>query len=829
MIKTNAYLRLLGFLISVFLLVNANLFAQNGGVINLQNLANIQVDELSDDQISEFWTRAQSQGITLEMLQLEAAKRKMPKTELTKLIDRIKNLADVSKKTPETEDDLVDKPKKEKLKDKDEAEDEFAALFSNLVPKPFGHELFTNKNISFEPNLKIATPLNYVLGPDDELLVDIYGYSEETYKLKVSSEGTVRLPVAGPVAVAGLTFEQAKTKISGKLAQVYGKILTGETGVNISLGSIKSIKVIILGEVVKPGTYTLSSLATVFNALYACGGPNDNGSFRNIKIIRGNKTIAVLDVYDFLIKGESKGNVRLQDNDIIQVPAFQSRVEVKGEIKRWAYYETKPDDKLSDLLIFTGGFSKNAYTQRVKVLRNDGAQRGVADVEQSFFKTFKPQNGDVYVVGKLLDRFENRVIINGAVFRPGMFALTPGLTLKQLIQKADGVKEDAFLTRAIIYRLKPDNSKEMLSVNLVDLLNGKTEDILLKREDKVIVASKLEMRDNPVVTIGGLVQKFGEYDFAENMTVEDLIIAAGGFKEGASIKRIEIARRLYDSDKLNKNAEAAKVAEFDVNEDLTFTGKDFKLQPFDIVTVYQKPGFVLQETITLEGELMYPGIYTIAKRSERISDLIKRSGGLTSQSFPEGAILLRKKQQTLTEEVIAKNKLRALKKLSKDTTNLQTAVSEEEEKMYDIVGLDLKKAISKPGSKFDLLLRNGDVLRVPFEKQTVSVSGEVLYPVRIVYESNKSLRNYVNGAGGFTSKALKRGTYVVYANGKARAAKNYVLFKSYPRIKPGAEIIVPVKEDGKKLSPGEIAALANSFASLLVLTITVISLNARSN
>lgn len=829
MIKSNIYFRLTSLLFSVFLLVNANVFAQADGVVNLQNLANIQVDELSDDQISEFWTRAQSQGITLELLQLEATKRKMPKAELAKLVERIKNLSYSGKITSETDYDLVDMPQKEKLKDNNEDDDEFASLFDNLIPKPFGHELFTNKNISFEPSLKIATPLNYILGPDDELLIDIYGYSEETYKLKVSSEGTVRLPVAGPVAVAGLTFEQAKTKIKGKLAQVYGKILTGETGVNISLGSIKSIKVIILGEVVKPGTYTLSSLATVFNALYACGGPNNNGSFRNIKIIRGNKTIAVLDVYDFLIKGELNGNVRLQDNDIIQVPAYQSRVEVKGEIKRWAYYEIKPDDKLSDLLVFTGGFSKNAYTQRIKVIRNDGAQRGVADVEQQMFKTFKPQNGDVYIVGKLLDRFENRVTISGAVFRPGMFAITPGLTLKQLIQKADWVKEDAFLTRAIIYRLKPDNSKEMLSVNLLDLFSGKTEDIVLKREDKVIIASALEMRDKPVVTIGGMVQKYGEYDFAENMTVEDLIIAAGGFKEGASIKRIEIARRLYDSDKLSKDAEAAKVAEFDVNEDLSFTGKDFKLQPFDIVNVYQKPGFVLQETITLEGEVMYPGIYTIAKRSEKISDVIKRSGGLTSQSFPEGAILLRKKQQTLSEEVMAKNKLRALKKVSKDTTNVQTLVSEEEEKMYDIVGLDLKKAISKPGSKFDLLLRNGDVLRVPIEKQTVSVSGEVLYPVRIIYENNKSLKNYVNGAGGFTSKALKRGTYVVYANGKARATKNYVLFKSYPKIKPGAEIIVPAKEDGKKLSAGEIAALANSFASLLVLTITVISLNARSN
>lgn len=810
----------------IFSLVIGNQFvlAQRASGINFQNLSSVKVDELTDDQIEEFWIQATSQGVSLEMLEVEALRRKMPKSELKKLTDKIQQLP-LSKTV--SEDALaIDKPIAANEKtEKKEADDEHYTLFNFLIPKPFGSELFSNKDITFEPNVKIATPLNYVLGPDDEIIVDIFGFSEDTYKLKVSAEGNVRLPSAGPVLVSGLTFEQAKLKLTNRLKEVYGKLNTGETGINISLGSIRSIKVIILGEVVKPGTYTLSSLATVFNALYACGGPNENGSFRLIKVIRGNKVVSTLDVYDFLLKGEAKGNIRLQDNDIIQIPAYKSRVEVKGEIKRWAYYECKADEKLSDVLAFAGGFKPNAYTERIKVIRNSGKQRSFADVSFAGYNTFKVQHADVYIVGKSLDRYENRVIITGAVFRPGVFALTDGLTLKQLIEKADGLKEDAFLTRAIIYRLKEDNTKQMLAVNLNDLFNGKANDLILKREDKIIVASKIEMKEQQTVYVNGFVQRNGSFDYAENMTVEDIIIAAGGFKEGASAKRIEIARRLYDADKLSKSAEAAKVADFDVNEDLTFTGKDFKLMPFDIVNVYQKPGFVMQETVKIEGEVMYPGMYTIAKRDERISDMVKRTGGLTSQAFLDGAILLRKKQQTYTDELISKNKLRVLKKISKDTLDAKNTIEEEVGKTYDIVGLNLNKIISNPGSKQDLYMRDGDVLKIPNTRQTVAVSGEILFPVRIVYQSGKSLRSYVNGAGGCTGKALKRGTYVVYANGKAKGTKNFVVFKHYPKIKPGCEIIIPAKEENKKLSATEIAGLASSFASLIVLTITVISLN----
>ncbi|MFN4082884.1 MAG: SLBB domain-containing protein [Bacteroidia bacterium] len=823
----NKFIFSLLFLFSAIIFNNSSL-AQTSKNINMQNLASIKVDELTDEQIEEFWAKATEQGITLDVLELEATKRKMPKTELNKLLDRIKRTELQNTIELQDEVDINFKSKKEtKKQKKDDEQDEFESLFDQLIAKPFGAELFTNKNISFEPNLKIATPLNYVLGPDDELIIDVFGYSEDTYKLKVSAEGTVRLPTAGPVLVSGLTLEQAKLKLTNRLKEVYSKISTGETGVNVTLGSIRSIKVIVLGEVNKPGTYTLSSLATVFNALYASGGPNENGSFRNIKIIRGNKVVATLDVYDFLMKGESKGNIRLQDNDIIQIPAYQNRVEAKGEVKRWALFETKANETLEDVLQYAGGFKTNAYTERIKVIRNTGKQKGVADVEKQNFKNFKVENGDVFIASKLLDRYENRVSISGAVFRPGVFGLTQGFTLKQLIEKADGLKEDAFLNRAIIYRLKPDNTKEIISVSLNDLLNGNTNDVILKREDKVIIASKLEMQDKKEVTINGLVQKAGNYDYAENMTVEDLIVAAGGFKEGASIKRIEVARRVYNADKLSKNAEAAVVAELDVNENLTLQTKSFTLLPFDIVTVYQQPGFVKQETITIDGEVLYPGVYTISKRSERISDIIKRGGGLTAQSFSDGAILLRKKQLTLTEQVISKNKLRALKKLSKDTVDRNTVIEEEIEREFDIVGIDLKRALKNPQSKFDLILKDGDIIRIPTERQTVAVSGEVLYPVRIIYERGKGLRRYVNGAGGFTNKALKRGTYVVYANGKAKATKNYVLFKVYPTLKPGSEIIVPVKEDARKVSASEIAGLASSFASLIVLTITVISINAK--
>ncbi len=782
--------------------------------LSLQNISTIKIDELTDEQIADFWTKTQANGLTINQLEMEAKRRNMPTEEFNKLKDRINNLQNNS--NLKSKNSNITYRKSINKGEKSEKE------ISSEKSKIYGAELFNNKNLTFEPNLKMATPQNYQLGPDDELLIDIYGYSEESMNLKVSPDGNIRIPLAGIVQVSGLTIEQAKIRIIKSLSQVYDRILTGETKVNITLGNIRSIKVIIVGEANLPGTYTLPSLATVFNALYASGGPNINGSMRNIKVIRNNKTIAVLDIYDFMLKAEAKGNIRLQDQDIIKINPYENKIEIEGEVKRTGFFEVQKNETLKDIINFAGGFTNDAYKEKIKVIRNTNKEKSVADIQQELYGIFTPKSGDVYTIDKLLARFENRVQINGAVFRPGTYALENGLTILKLITKADGLKEDAFLTRAIIYRLKEDNSLTMLSINLEDAKNGKVQDIVLQREDIIQIASKLDLKESYNVSIYGQVLKPGLFPFAQNMKIEDLIIAAGGFKEDASFNRVEVSRRKYDIDKTKTNTEIAIIKQFDLDKDLKDNPNlKFELEPFDIITVYRMPGYETQKNVSIEGEVLYPGSYTLEKNTERISDLLKRSGGLTAASSVDGIILLRKRIKSESENLIQYNKLKALKKQSKDTADINDKIEEENELEYDIVGIDVTKILKKPGSKADLLLREGDLIKVPNEKQTVLVSGEVLYPVRVNVNNASGLKGFVNNAGGFSSKALRRKAYVVYANGTVKATNSFLFLKFYPKIKPGSEIVIPKRDVKKGTSIAEITAIASTFTTIVFLIYTI--------
>ncbi len=782
--------------------------------LSLQNISTIKIDELTDEQIADFWTKTQANGLTINQLEMEAKRRNMPTEEFNKLKDRINNLQNNS--NLKSKNSNITYRKSINKGEKSEKE------ISSEKSKIYGAELFNNKNLTFEPNLKMATPQNYQLGPDDELLIDIYGYSEESMNLKVSPDGNIRIPLAGIVQVSGLTIEQAKIRIIKSLSQVYDRILTGETKVNITLGNIRSIKVIIVGEANLPGTYTLPSLATVFNALYASGGPNINGSMRNIKVIRNNKTIAVLDIYDFMLKAEANGNIRLQDQDIIKINPYENKIEIEGEVKRTGFFEVQKNETLKDIINFAGGFTNDAYKEKIKVIRNTNKEKSVADIQQELYGIFTPKSGDVYTIDKLLARFENRVQINGAVFRPGTYALENGLTILKLITKADGLKEDAFLTRAIIYRLKEDNSLTMLSINLEDAKNGKVQDIVLQREDIIQIASKLDLKESYNVSIYGQVLKPGLFPFAQNMKIEDLIIAAGGFKEDASFNRVEVSRRKYDIDKTKTNTEIAIIKQFDLDKDLKDNPNlKFELEPFDIITVYRMPGYETQKNVSIEGEVLYPGSYTLEKNTERISDLLKRSGGLTAASSVDGIILLRKRIKSESENLIQYNKLKALKKQSKDTADINDKIVEENELEYDIVGIDVTKILKKPGSKADLLLREGDLIKVPNEKQTVLVSGEVLYPVRVNVNNASGLKGFVNNAGGFSSKALRRKAYVVYANGTVKATNSFLFLKFYPKIKPGSEIVIPKRDVKKGTSIAEITAIASTFTTIVFLIYTI--------
>lgn len=777
----------------------------------MKNISEIKVDELSDDQIRQFLAEFKNSGYGINQLEQVAAQRKMPPEEIKKLKDRVEKL---DQHAP-TESQNFDRNYSDQSAKSDVKDD---GGFETLEKKMFGAELFNNKNLTFEPNLKIATPANYQLGPDDELIIDIYGYSEATHRLKVTPEGFIRIPLVGPVQVSGNTIEQARKKIENQLATIYSGINTGQTSVNITLGTIRSIKVNILGEVNMPGSYTLPSLATAFNALYVSGGPNKNGSFRNIKVIRNGKIIATVDVYDFLLKGESKGNIRLNDQDVIKVGPYETRVELKGEVKRPAFYEVIKNETLKDVIGFAGGFTDEAYRERIKVFRNTAKEKSVADVPDEMFGMFTLQTGDAFEIGKIIDRYTNRVEINGAVFRPGIYALEEGMTVSKLIKKADGITEDAFTSRAIIYRLKSDNSSEIISFNVSDVLEGKN-DLVLKREDLIEINSKLALKEEYVVTVLGAVLRPGKYRYAENARVEDLIIAAGGLRESASRKKIEIARR-YKGENERSGTEIAKIITYEVNEDLT-TKSEIFLMPYDIITIYSVPGYGPQKNVNIEGEVQYPGQYTIAGKDERISDIIKRSGGLTDFGFAEGAVLIRTKKLNEADKMIRQQKIDALIKQTKDTTNIQNIINKEVGSLTSTVGIDLDKILKKPGSKHDLLLDDMDLISIPNMKQTVKISGEVLYPVRIPYRKTKGFKRYINGAGGYSQRALKRAGYVVYANGAAKATRKFILFNVHPKIKPGAEIVIPAKEEKKGASAVEIVSIATSITTVAVLIVTL--------
>ena len=798
-----------------------------------QDLSTVHVSDLSDAQIRQLMQQANSSGLSDAQLLQAAQNRGLPPSEAQQLQTRINDVRKKEGYNPGTTDNLKsnDTSKSGRTLNYKVDTDSIAkankkeSFYNKLLPKIFGADIFKNSNLSFAPNLKLATPVNYVVGPEDQLVINVYGNSLVNWKLDVSPEGNINIPGVGLLNVAGKTIEQATLSIKNKLASSNYSIGSGTT-IQVSLGNIRSIKVILIGEVTKPGSYTLPSLATVFNALYAAGGPNYNGSLRQIEIIRNNRIIRRLDVYDFLLKGDQKDNIGLQDQDIIRVPTYRTRVEMAGEVKNPALFEVLPGETLQDVIHFAGGFTDLAYTARVKVLQIDDQQRKITDVFENDYKNYVPLRGDKYVVEQILERFENRVTIRGSVFRPGEYELEKGLTLSRLIEKAAGLKEDAFTGRGSITRLKPDNSKELISFDVQGIIGKTIADIPLQREDSVHISSIFDLRDKYKVTIKGEVRKPGDFAYADSMKVADLIIKAGGFAEGASAKRIEVSRRVFDSDPSNRNSSVAQVYSVNIDANLKAGDLNFTLKPFDMVSIYSLPGYETQKTIKIEGEVIYPGYYTIQKKNEKISDVIKRAGGVTASADVEGGSLKRDNSAVLgidktKIDTVELNKERAerLKRLQRsfnDSTKTDTT-----QLRNNYVGIDLKKILEKPGSNNDLILENGDVIRVPKQQQIVRVNGEVLYPSAVVYEESKSFKDYVLNAGGFSPSALKRGAYVVYPNGTVKGTTKFLFWNNHPKVKPGSEIYVPKKPIIKGNTLQDVLGFTTGLVSLIVLFITV--------
>ncbi|MFI5159232.1 MAG: SLBB domain-containing protein [Sphingobacteriales bacterium] len=813
----------------IFIVIFSIFYITNNAVIAQtvpQNLSNVNVSELTDAQIRSMLQQAQATGISDSQLIQQAQARGLSADQLQVLQKRIIAIRQINTNGAGNTDNSELQARKLSFPS-DTLNNPRGLTQRQNSSRIFGADLFRGGNTTFEPNLRLATPINYILGPEDQLNINVYGSSLVNWKLDVSPEGNINIPGIGLLNVAGKTIEQATSSIKSKLVANNYAIGRG-TNVQVSLGNIRSIKVIIVGEVEKPGTYTLPSLATVFNALYSANGPNDNGSFREIEIIRNNHIIRHLDIYDFLVKGDQKDNIGLQDQDIIRVPTYRIRVQMDGEVKRPALFEVLPGETLRDVIRFAGGFTDQAYTSVIKVSQISDQQRRITDVVESDYKNYIPLRGDIYTVGRILDRYENRVTINGAVFRPGQYELQKGLTLNQLIQKSAGLKEDAFTGTASITRLKPDNTTEIISFNLGDIINKSAPDISLQREDVVNISSIFDLRDQYRVSIKGEVRRPGEFSYSDGLSVADLIVKAGGFAEGASAKRIEVARRINNSDPKSTSSFIAQVFSVNVDAQLKSGDAQFKLEPFDIVSVYSLPGYEIQKTVKIEGEVLYPGFYTIRKKNEKISDIVARAGGISASADVEGGTLRRDNISLLG---IDKNKvdttgiarertdqLNRLKQAYKDSTtnNLQLR--------NNYIGIDLKAILNKPGSSIDLIMEDGDIIRIPKQQQVVRVNGDVLYPSAIVYDGNKTFKGYVLNAGGYAPDALKRGAYVVYPNGTVRGTRKFLFWNSHPAVKPGSEIYVPKKPERKGNVGQEILAYATGLASIVAILVGIAKL-----
>jgi protein involved in polysaccharide export with SLBB domain len=622
----------------------------------------------------------------------------------------------------------------------------------------FGFSLFTTENLTFEPNTNIPTPKNYRLGPGDDLIIDIWGASQASYRQKITPEGSILIPGVGPLYLSGMTIEEGTGKITKELSSIYAGLRYGNSFIKVSLGSVRSIKVNLVGEIALPGTYTLSSLATVFNALYAANGPSINGSLRDVKVIRNNKTVAELDLYDFLLKGEQKDDIRLEDGDVVFISPYQQRVDITGQVKRPGLFDMKTGESLKELIYFAGGFTSQAYAQRIKIFRKTGTQRKVLDIPAAQQDTFLLKNGDEMVIDAILDKFENRVEIRGAVYRPGVFALDSAGTLRKLIRKADGLKGDAFTTRINIIRLRDNMTTEVIPVDLAAILQG-DQDIPLLKDDVVNISPISDLHEGYWLQIDGEVRKPGQFPFMENITMSDLILMAGGFKEPASLAQIEIARRVKNDTATRSVNQIVKVFSFPISQDLKLTdsASRFVLKPFDVVSVRRSPGFGTPSMVRIDGEVLFPGSYSIITRQDRISDLIGRAGSITQKAWLKGTRLTRADSKSIP--------------------------------------VDLAKILKNPGSKDDLFLVGGDVFIIPIEIQTVKVTGEVMYPNTLPFQKGKGLRAYLNRSGGFSPDALKTHVYVINANGSVNATKPGFLFiHNFPKIEPGATIVVPKKK-----------------------------------
>ncbi|WP_436514884.1 SLBB domain-containing protein [Ekhidna sp. To15] len=847
--------------------------AQDIDNLSVSDLNSVNIDELSDTQIQRFLDRAQESGLTLEQLEIVAQQRGMSVSQISKLRNRIRQLQLGSSdegQIPSASDRLRER--------NDEETDEYSFFeFLNDADsinagklEIFGMDIFKTAEIAFEPSLNVATPQNYILGAGDEIIVDVYGASEITYQELISPDGTILISGLGPISLAGISVKEAKNRIFNRLSSIYSglKGRNPNTFIQVSLGQVRSIKVNVVGNVVQPGTYELSSFSTAFNALYFAGGPTENGSLRQIEVFRGGQQIATLDVYKYLYEGEDDQNPQLQDQDVLIVKPYINRVKLAGNVKQPAIYELTENETVDYLFSFSGGFNNTAFKDFITIDRAGVVEREVSTINRSDFATERVMDGDSIYVTKILDTYANRVKLEGAVNRPGYYELTPDLTLSTLIEKANGLREDAYMKRGNVIRLSKRLSLKNISFDVQELINGK-QDVTLSPDDIIRISSIFDLNEDQIITIDGQVRNPGVFPYIDSMTVEDIVGLSGGLKEDASASTIEVARRLTIDDDITKSSE---IYTFEINRDLGINDEasDFLLQPFDLVLVKSTPFVRQHKVVKIEGEVNFPGYYALETNEDNISDLIKRAGGLTKYGYPKGSSLIRRTEYFRTE--FEKEELQALlearreeleskfinenpaglenydhiedqlAKYEKELTEalkIEDSSNDLEARIFraqelrkllvrdsvsgadalidrQAIGIELDKIIDQPDSNYDLTLKDGDLISVPRKFETVRVQGEVLYPNMVKFQQGASLKKYISASGGFSSKAKVGKSYVVYANGSAQRTKKFLFLKIYPQIRPGADIIVPQKEAKEKIDAREIIALTSAVGTMLL-------------
>ena len=666
----------------------------------------------------------------------------------------------------------------------------------------FGRNIFNIDKLTFQPNLNMATPENYRLGPGDEVIVDVWGASQNTMRLEISPDGYVNITNLGPVYLNNMTIKDARQLLKQELGKIYAD---SANNIQVTLGNIRTIQVNVMGEVRAPGTYALSSLSTVFHALYASGGVSDIGSLRNVQVARGGKTIARLDVYEYIMKGQIQDDIRLQDGDVVIVPIYDELVKITGKVKRPMFYEMKNGESAATLLKCAGGFSSDAYKKSIRVLRKDGKEFSVKTVNDIDYSAFKLIDGDVVTVDSILNRFNNRLEVKGAVYHPGVFELSGSLnTVRQLVEKADGLLGDAFTGRAVLYRERENLTKEVLPVDIEGILKGTSPDIALQKNDILYIPSIHDLQDMGKVTISGEVNKPGSYTYADHMSLEDLVITAGGLKESASLVRVDVSRRIRDPKGTTEPDMIGQNFSFGLKDGFVVDGEaGFELQPYDQVFVRRSPSYNEQVSVTVDGEVLYRGEYTLSTKSERLSSLIQRAGGVSRYAYVRGAKLRRvaNEEELCRMEDVVKMVRREIGE------TLATSLGLKVDSTFT-VGIDLEAALANPGGDADLVLREGDVLTVPEYNNTVKVNGAVMMPNTVSYAKGKSVKYYLNQAGGYSANAKKSQKFIIYMNGQVAEVKG----SGKKQIEAGCEIVVPNKT--KKFNFATVVSNATSFASL---------------